>query len=223
MQRIIQINIAGRLIPIEEDAYDALNRYIISLEHQFTGEDGKEIIQDIENRIAELFGIRLQSGANAIDHLDVEKLMQTLGAASEKTDGTTNTSNKNAKRGRSQSYSGYSRSTYSKRAPQPRLLRDPFNKVICGLCSGLAYYFDIDPIIIRLIMVALIPAGGIGLIVYIVGWIAVPAARTPDELYYDTPVSFHDITRNVATELGDLKLRGEKMSRELRDFFSHRH
>ena len=50
MQRIIQINIAGQILPIEEDAYIVLKEYLNSLERQFTGADGKEIIEDIENR-----------------------------------------------------------------------------------------------------------------------------------------------------------------------------
>ena len=83
MQRIIQINIAGRILPIEEDAYLSLRDYINSLHQQFGGDDGKEIIEDIENRIAELFTIRLQSGAPAIDRADVKKVMDTLGAASD--------------------------------------------------------------------------------------------------------------------------------------------
>src|ERR1043165_2140514 len=87
MQRIIQINIAGRVTPIEEDAYQLLKDYITSLERQFRGEDGMEIIEDIENRIAELFATRLQSGAHAIDCADVRKVVETLGSAADLNDG----------------------------------------------------------------------------------------------------------------------------------------
>src|ERR1044072_4589665 len=83
MQRILQINIAGRVVPIEENAYLILKEYISSLERQFATEPGREeIIQDIEYRIAELFLIRLQSGAPAIDLADVHKVIDTLGPAS---------------------------------------------------------------------------------------------------------------------------------------------
>src|SRR5277367_5335594 len=87
MQRIIQINIAGRVLPIEEDAYIILKEYITSLQRQFSGSDGKEIIEDIENRIAELFSIRLQGGSAAIDRADVQKVIDTLGAAADLHDG----------------------------------------------------------------------------------------------------------------------------------------
>jgi len=79
MQRIIQITIAGRLIPIEEDGYLMLKDYISSLERHFSGEVGREeIIDDIEARIAELFSIRLNAGTYAIDKSDVLKVIETL-------------------------------------------------------------------------------------------------------------------------------------------------
>lgn len=228
MQRIIQINIAGRLIPIEEDAYLILKEYITALERQFAGEAGNdEIISDIESRIAELFEIRLSSGAHSIDRSDVEKVIETLGPASELNDenGPTDRSMipyvpAQKQRTSNQNYSGYSnRQDYTR----DRLYRNPNDKVIGGVCSGLAAYFDIDPVIIRLIFVVLFLTFGMGGLAYIIAWMVIPVARTPEELSYMTngrPMTFHDISRNVETELKDLKKRGEDMSRELKDFFS---
>jgi len=217
MQRILQINIAGRIQPIEEDAYVLLKNYISALERQFTGVDGREITEDIENRISELFSIRLQSGSPAIDRADVQKVIDTLGSPSDlgETGGTakagTGSFDGGNRGGRRQNQDQYSRE---------RLLRDPFDKVIGGVCSGLAHYFDIDPVIVRLIMVVLFLTAGIGFLTYIIAWCVIPPARTRQELYSGAPVTFHDITQNVAEELQDLKKRGEDMSKELRDFFS---
>jgi PspC domain len=147
MQRIIQINIGGRLIPIEEDAYTILKTYITSLEAQFAGEEGKEeIIQDIENRVSELFAIRLKSGVGAIDTSDVQKVIETLGAAGD-VHASTAYQETNAKSGDSATAGGEQRYYY---APQ-RLFRNPYDKMLGGVCSGLAIYFDIDPAIVRLI------------------------------------------------------------------------
>jgi site-specific recombinase XerD len=56
MKKIININFQGRVIPIEETAYDALKAYVESLRRYFQHEEGRdEIINDIESRIAELF------------------------------------------------------------------------------------------------------------------------------------------------------------------------
>ena len=222
MQRIIQINIAGRVIPIEEDAYTMLKDYLNALEKQFTGDDGKEIIEDIENRIAELFDIRLQSGAPSIVRSDVQKVMETLGSASDLNDGAAGSG-----QGRNRQQYNNSRQRYDQGQPytnsRPRLLRDPYDKVIGGVCSGLARYFDIDPVIIRLVMVVLFLTAGIGLLAYIIAWAVIPAARSREELYgmtSDGPMTFNDITRNMEQELKDLQKRGEQMSRELKDFFS---
>lgn len=222
MQRIIQINIAGRVIPIEEDAYTMLKDYLNALEKQFTGDDGKEIIEDIENRIAELFDIRLQSGAPSIVRSDVQKVMETLGSASDLNDGAAGSG-----QGSNRQQYNNSRQRYDQGQPytnsRPRLLRDPYDKVIGGVCSGLARYFDIDPVIIRLVMVVLFLTAGIGLLAYIIAWAVIPAARSREELYGmtgDGPMTFNDITRNMEQELKDLQKRGEQMSRELKDFFS---
>lgn len=225
MQRIIQINIAGRVLPIEEDAYTILKEYINTLGRQFTGDDGKEIIEDIENRIAELFGIRLQAGSPAIDRYDVQKVIDTLGTASDLKDGPAASSN-NQGSARSSSYSQSNfRSGNASQYPytHARLLRDPFDKVIGGVCSGVGHYFDIDPVIVRIIMVALFLTFGIGFLAYLIAWAVIPAARSREELFNmnnGNPVTFHDVSRNVEMEMQDLKRRGEQMSRELKDFFS---
>lgn len=230
MQRIIQINIAGQVIPIEDDAYVTLKEYIDALGRQFPGAEGREIIEDIEGRVAELFQIRLQAGAPAIDRNDVRKVIDTLGAPADLHDGPA--AGSSYKQGgyekQSAGYTGsksYTYNAYDHRSAynQPRrdrLLRDPYNKMIGGVCSGMAHYFDIDPVIIRLIMAVLFLSLGIGLVAYLIAWAIIPAARTPEELEYGAPVTIHDISSNVGAELEDLKRRGEEMSRELRDFFS---
>jgi len=150
MQRIIQINIAGRIIPIEEDAYQLLKNYVASLSKQFAKEEGKdEIIQDIESRIAELFHIRLQTGAPAIDKADVQKVMETLGAPSELNEptgaGFTKTTYLPAVYGEQQEQQQKgNRQQYDYTQPR-RLYRNTYDKILGGVCSGVANYFDIDP------------------------------------------------------------------------------
>lgn len=219
MQRIIQINIVGRVIPIEEDAYLILKDYISSLERHFSGEQGKdEIIQDIEGRIAELFEIRLNAGSHAIDKTDVVKLIDTLGPASALNDGY------DAKGNPATHFpSPYTAPNYQDNYSSRRLFRNPNDKVIGGVCSGIANYFDIDPVIIRLVFAVLFLTAGVGLLAYILAWIIIPTPRTPEDMSYMSggrPMDFHTLKRNVGDEMQDLKKRGEDMSRELRDFFS---
>lgn len=234
MQRIIQINIVGRILPIEEDAYLILKDYLSSLERHFAGEEGKEeIIDDIEARIAELFEMRLQSGAHAIAKSDVLKLIETLGPASALNDGRDATGNPASHfpapytpKGRRKHYSesgNYGGDYYYEGYSSRRLFRNPNDRVIGGVCSGVANYFDIDPLIVRLVFAILFFTAGVGLLAYILAWIIIPAAKTPEDMRYMSggrPMDFHTMTRNMGDELQDLKHRGEKMSRDLRDFFS---
>lgn len=56
MKKTFTINISGTVFHIEEDAYEVLQKYLINLKSHFgTSEEGKEILSDIEARIAEIF------------------------------------------------------------------------------------------------------------------------------------------------------------------------
>src|SRR6476469_9114790 len=80
MKKVININFQGRVIPIEETAYEILQQYVESLRKYFANEDGRdEIINDIEGRIAELFSDRLKKGATCITEDDVNAVMSSIG------------------------------------------------------------------------------------------------------------------------------------------------
>ncbi len=215
MQRIIQITIGGRVIPIEEQAYAALNDYVKSLERQFANEEGKnDIIQDIENRIAELFAMKLEHGAQAIETQDIKKVIETLGHAEQLDVEEEEQTHKRT----------YSQHQHTFQEPRVRrLYRNPNDKILGGVCSGLANYFDIDTVIVRLVFAILLFVGGTGLLGYIIAWIIIPVARTPQEMYYMTgvpPVDINTIKKNMEHELQDLKKKAEDMSQELKDFFT---
>ena len=80
MKKIININFQGRVIPIEETAYEALKDYVESLRRYFRNEDGRdEIINDIESRIAELMNDKIKKGATAITDADIEEIISSMG------------------------------------------------------------------------------------------------------------------------------------------------
>lgn len=58
--------------------------------------------------------------------------------------------------------------------PSKRLYRSREHAMIGGVCAGIAEYFDTDPSLIRLALVLLFFAGGVGILAYIVAWIIVP-------------------------------------------------
>jgi phage shock protein C len=61
---------------------------------------------------------------------------------------------------------------------RPVLRRSRDDRVIAGVCGGLGRYFGVDPVILRLVFVVLVLAGGTGILLYLVGWIAIPEERT---------------------------------------------
>ena len=77
---MININFQGRVIPIEETAYELLKQYIESLTVYFAREEGRdEIINDIEGRIAELFSEKLKNGVSCITDADVNAIIEAMG------------------------------------------------------------------------------------------------------------------------------------------------
>lgn len=60
-------------------------------------------------------------------------------------------------------------------AKQPkRLYRSKKDKIIGGVCGGIAEYFNIDPVIVRVIAVVLAFMWGFGILAYIIAWIIIP-------------------------------------------------
>jgi phage shock protein PspC (stress-responsive transcriptional regulator) len=173
MKKVININFQGRVIPIEEAAYDVLKQYVESLRKFFANEEGRdEIINDIEGRIAELFGERLKKGSTCITNEDVENIIASMGRP-EDFDGEEN--NMKSQLGGSQEES-YRPNFENYTAPgKGRLYRDTNDKVLGGVCSGLAAYFRIDPSIIRIIFVVFTFSGGAGFLLYLLMWIILPS------------------------------------------------
>src|SRR3954449_1435404 len=120
MKKVININFQGRVIPIEETAYDILKQYVESLRRLFANEDGRdEIINDIEGRIAELFGETLKKGSTCITDEDVNGVIASMGRPEDfEAEETKVQSQLGAQGSRQQSSSGYER---TESAPRGRL------------------------------------------------------------------------------------------------------
>jgi phage shock protein PspC (stress-responsive transcriptional regulator) len=170
MKKIININFHSRVIPIEETAYDILRKYVESLKNHFAGEDGAdEIVNDIENRFAELFSDRLKKGATCITDADVNEIITSMGRPEDFDQEENTGTNTNA--GKS------SASTYAEEAipNEPhRLYRSENDKMLGGVCGGVAAYLKIDSSIIRIIFALLTLGFGTGILVYLILWVVLP-------------------------------------------------
>ena len=171
MKKAIKINISGVIFHIDDDAYEKLKSYLKSVELYFSGkEGGKEIVDDIESRIAELFQIRVtEQKKEVITITDVTEVTAIMGDPSDFVEEAEDSEEE------TESATGKTRRTVRRGAK--RLYRDPENAVFGGVCGGLGAYFGIDPVILRIIFVVLLIAGyGTWGLVYIILWIALPKA-----------------------------------------------
>ncbi len=176
MKKVININFQGRILPIEEMAYENLKQYIESLRTYFEQEEGKdEIINDIECRVAELCEDRLKKGAVCITEQDIDLIITSIGrpADFEAQDGFEANTTANAGTNQAQSNT----QNADGQTHQKRLYRDEQNKVLGGVCAGIANYLNLDPILVRVLWILLF---GISFFAYLLLWIAVPSTSVKE-------------------------------------------
>lgn len=167
MKKVVDITIGRVVFTIEDDAYARLEAYLKSFEESLPNDkDRAEVMEDIELRIAELFQKESKFARQVIDLKIVESVISCLGEVESK--GSTNTN------------SDYSQSTVNQNQMKSsrKLYRNPDDKKLAGVCSGLAAYFDIDPTIVRLLFVILLISGGSGVLAYIIMWVVMEEADT---------------------------------------------
>ena len=189
MNKTININIAGTVFNVDEDAYDLLNKYLESIKLYFSkiDKDG-EIISDIESRIAENFLSKLSNKNNSISLSDVKNIIKIMGTLDDfkeiyddenKEEETFSSNGKDSK----------------------KLHRNISDKVIAGVASGISNYFQVDPIIIRIIFLASLFAGGFGFFAYIICWIGIPVKDGSEPI----------ITRRYYRDMDDKVIGGVAM------------
>jgi phage shock protein PspC (stress-responsive transcriptional regulator) len=201
MNKTVTINISGIIFHIEEDAYDSLSKYLSTIKGYFSNTDGgNEIMGDIEARIAELLQARINPGKQVILMSDVEQVMNIMGKPEDfGADQSAGSQKEQKEQAEQQEHEKVKR----------RLFRDPDERVIGGVCSGLAAYFDIDTVWVRLAMFLLIFFGGISLWVYIILWIIIPRATTTAEKFAmrGESANINNILKNFKEEAEDVKNR----------------
>ncbi len=186
MKKNISINISGIIFHIEEDGYEALRKYLDSINQYFGSfEDSSEILADIESRIAEIFLSKLNEGKQVITSEDVQSLIATMGnvndfKAAEEQEVVTAEAPKQERR--QQSSSSASATSTGTTTGSKKLFRDQKGKILGGVCSGFGHYFNIDAVWPRLLFALLVlGTSGIFILVYIILWIALPVSAELEE------------------------------------------
>jgi len=157
MKKTFTVNIGHSIFNIDEDAYEILNRYLDSIKSYFiTIESEGEIIKDFELRIAENFSFNTSDNKKSIDLKDVKSMIEIMGTLDDFKEVY----------GNDQSDENHTNEDFDN-----KLYRDSSNRILGGVCSGIAQYFKIDPIIVRILFFLF---SGFGLIAYLILWIGVP-------------------------------------------------
>ena len=194
MKKTLSINIAGIVFHIEEDAFATLDAYLKSIHAYFKNFEGaKDIVDDIEARIAEKFwNIRETEKTEAITQAHVDALIASLGTVADFKE----IEGEDGKQEQSQKSSA---NTGEKKI----FRRDLTNKQIGGVASGVANYFEIDPIWVRLILIVgffglfpLLHAANLVFWAYVACWIAIPG-----EITVETDKSYRKFYRDPENEV----------------------
>ncbi len=193
MKKALKINLGGQIFHIDEDAYDRLKSYLDTISSHFSNtEEGKEIASDIEFRIAEIFLEKVGDESKIITIEDVNKIIDIMGRPEEIIDEEDN--------GRNTSYTSSRKNR--------RLYRDPDKAVLGGVTAGLAAYFNIDVVVLRILIVVLILAGaGFPFFLYLILWIAVPKANSAAEKLEmkGETINVSNIEKKIREEYEDAK------------------
>lgn len=157
MKKTININLAGFVFYIDEDAYETLQKYLNNIRTYLGNTEGREeIIDDIESRIAELFS---EKQKQVITLIEVSEVIEVMGQPED--------------------YMSEEEPEVKTAGQQSnkRLYRDPDSTVLGGVCSGVGHYLNIDAVWIRLIFLAMVWSG-VSILFYFILWAIIPKAET---------------------------------------------
>lgn len=214
MKKTFPANISGKIYYIDEDAYNLLQKYFTQLRASFPGEEGQEIVCDIEGRVAEIFEDKIAAGASVVNLSDVNEVIDRMGRPeqiSEDGDAAGGGANKDW-------------SFISVNLPKNRrLYRDTRNKVFGGVISGLASYLKWDSNIMRLLVVVLALCSYVipFVVVYLVMWMVVPPASTSRQILemQGRPVTVDGVGQTVLDTATPPPYGGDSCARGAADSF----
>ena len=169
MNKTVSIHIQGFAFILEEQAYEVLRKYLNDLSAILQNEEGKdEILQDIELRIVELLQEKV-SGQQVVQLEVIQEIIQLLGSPEAIGDEETSTTDQT------------SAESTEPMVAHKRFFRDPENPILGGVAGGVAAYFNIDVVFVRIFFVLFTMAFGSGIPIYIILWIVTPRAVTASE------------------------------------------
>lgn len=197
MNKTVSINLGGLFFHIDEDAYQKLNRYFDAIKRSLSPDGKDEIMSDIESRISELLSEKLKNDKQVVSLKEIDEVIAVMGQPEDYK------INEDSDEKAQQTYY-----TPNYTYPQTKkFYRDGEKSIIAGVCAGLAHYFRIDPLWIRIIFViSLFISFGTSLFIYILLWILIPKALTTTEKLEMTgePINISNIEKKVKEEIDNI-------------------
>ncbi len=204
MKKALTISIAQTLFTIEEDAYAKLDHYLTSIRSHFAHTEGHaDILSDIEARISEKF---TESKKRIITLEEVEAVIASMGRVEDFGDAEDaahahrshegNHANHDSNNAAQGDAAAGDFSTEKKK----KLYRNPDDKILAGVASGLGIYFGVDALWMRLGFVLLtIFTNGFGILLYIVLALIMPEAKTSAQKLEmeGSPVTLETMSENI--------------------------
>ncbi len=168
MNKTVTASLAGLVFHIEEHGYEKLLAYLKEVRTRLgNDEDADEILKDIESRIAELFIERTADRREVVEDKDVEEVIAIMGAPADYGDAIENDPDPQQ----------FAQAAEGSR----KIYRDTDDKMLGGVCSGIANYFGWEVTWVRLGFLAMLFFAGTGVMLYIALWIILPLASTTAE------------------------------------------
>lgn len=203
MKKVMHINLGSYPFTIDVDAYEMLDAYFVSLEKHFAkNENPEEIVFDIESRMAELF--LENAGQHAI--LTTDDIAEAIKIMGKPEDFAAEMYDDSAEQSKGKREKVKNEQFYYRTGK--KLFKNPDNKVVSGVCSGLSAYFGIaDPIWLRIATVILaFFSGGTAVIVYLVMSAVIPKARTTADrkAMNGEPIDIDVVAESVEEEINTL-------------------
>ena len=205
MKKTLTVNLGGIVFHIDEDAYQLLDNYLSNLRVLFGREEGKEeIMNDFEARISELLNDRVRMGFLVITIEHVEDVIKRMGKPEQIFQEEEHEDNENR---------STSEPMESAEKTKKRLMRDPNNRMLGGIASGLALYLNIDVVLVRLLLIGLLFIGfPFIIILYLILWMVIPEAKTAaDQLIMrGKHVNLENIGKTVTAESTSVAYKEQK-------------
>jgi phage shock protein PspC (stress-responsive transcriptional regulator) len=196
MNKTININLGGIFFHIDELAYQKLKLYLDAIRRSLSDDPQvrDEILNDIENRIGELLSERIKDERQVVNENDIDEITKIMGKPEDYLVDEEIFEDE---------------PKYREKSSSKKLYRDTEDKFLGGVCAGLAHYFGIDTIWMRLLWLVLFFFFGTGILIYILLWILIPQAETTAEKLQmkGEPVNISNIERKIREEFRDVSER----------------